>query len=108
MNNSQIYKIIPTENPIPPAELSTKLQEKLQLLPNPEIFNALDAGQVEAVLSENPRTLVLAGAGSEKTKSPVQKILHLKKKKNKPSEKILWAGTFFFPAPAPARTSVLG
>ena len=89
MDNSQIYKIIPTENPIPPAELSTKLQEKLQLLPNPEIFNALDAGQVEAVLSENPRTLVLAGAGAGKTKVLVHRILHLIKNKNIPSGKIL-------------------
>lgn len=46
----------------------------------------LNAKQQQAVLDENKRTLVLAGAGSGKTKTLIQKLLYLLSEKNtKPS-----------------------
>jgi len=40
-------------------------------------LNALNEKQLEAVVSEEKRLLVLAGAGSGKTKTLLQKIIYL-------------------------------
>jgi DNA helicase-4 len=50
------------------------------------LLNNLNDKQKEAVLAENKRLLVLAGAGSGKTKTLIQKLLYLLSEKNtKPS-----------------------
>jgi len=50
------------------------------------LLSDLNQKQKEAVLAENKRLLVLAGAGSGKTKTLIQKLLHLLTEKNaKPS-----------------------
>jgi superfamily I DNA/RNA helicase len=51
------------------------------------LLNTLNEKQKEAVVSESKRLLVLAGAGSGKTKTLIQKLLFLLSEKNaKPSE----------------------
>src|SRR6478672_1556965 len=50
------------------------------------LLSNLNEKQREAVLANNKRLLVLAGAGSGKTKTLIQKVLHLISEKNaKPS-----------------------
>lgn len=50
------------------------------------VLTNLSEKQREAVLAENKRLLVLAGAGSGKTKTLIQKLLYLLSEKNtKPS-----------------------
>lgn len=50
-------------------------------------LSSLNEKQLEAVISEEKRLLVLAGAGSGKTKTLIQKVLHLISEKNvKPSQ----------------------
>lgn len=41
------------------------------------LLSELSASQLEAVVSEQKRLLVLAGAGSGKTRTLIQKILYL-------------------------------
>lgn len=51
------------------------------------LFNFLNERQIEAVKAEQKRILVLAGAGSGKTKTLLQKIKYLVEvKKVQPSE----------------------
>ena len=54
---------------------------------NLTLFDTLNERQIEAIKSENKRVLVLAGAGSGKTKTLLQKIKYLvEEKKVQPSE----------------------
>jgi DNA helicase IV len=56
-------------------------------LENPTLFDTLNDRQIEAVKAEQKRILVLAGAGSGKTKTLLQKIKYLiEEKKVQPSE----------------------
>jgi len=64
-------------------------EEITQELNHPELLNGLDKIQKSAILSENPRTLVLAGAGAGKTKTLLYRILHLLKNSNVNSGDIL-------------------
>jgi len=51
------------------------------------LLSSLNEKQKEAVLSENKRILILAGAGSGKTKTLIQKLLHqLSEKGTKPAD----------------------
>ncbi|MEO6039788.1 MAG: UvrD-helicase domain-containing protein, partial [Saprospiraceae bacterium] len=52
-------------------------------------LNALNDKQREAVISEASRLLVLAGAGSGKTKTLLQKIIYLIEEKGVPARDIL-------------------
>jgi len=69
--------------------LPQKLIKKLQNLSHPEVCEFLDSGQIQAVLSDNPRTLILAGAGAGKTRVIAHRILHLIKNLNVPAGNIL-------------------
>ena len=56
------------------------------MLDNNNILDGLNDKQQEAVVSDNKRLLVLAGAGSGKTKTLLQKIIYLiEEKKVHPS-----------------------
>src|SRR5688572_27105086 len=48
-----------------------------------------NSAQLQAILSESKRLLVLAGAGAGKTKTLIQKIEYLVKEKGIPADKIL-------------------
>ena len=54
-----------------------------------DILEGLNEKQREAVLSEHPRTLVLAGAGAGKTATIIKKIQYLIFEKGVRSSKIL-------------------
>ena len=54
-----------------------------------DILEGLNEKQREAVLSEHPRTLVLAGAGAGKTATIIKKIQYLIFEKGIRSSKIL-------------------
>ena len=53
------------------------------------MLSNLNEKQLEAVLEENKRTLVLAGAGAGKTKTLIQKLLYLINEKNVKASAIL-------------------
>ena len=61
----------------------------ISTLSHPEIFDGCDEGQKQAILSDNPRTLVLAGAGAGKTRVLLKRILHLIQNKEEKSGNIL-------------------
>ena len=72
------------------AEMSDEeISETINKLNHPELLDGLDNGQKSAVLSKNPRTLVLAGAGAGKTRALLYRILHLLKNCNTKSGNIL-------------------
>jgi DNA helicase-4 len=54
-----------------------ELKKAIEKLDHPEILEGLDDGQKSAVISENSRILVLAGAGAGKTRVLLYRILHL-------------------------------
>ncbi len=53
------------------------------------IIEGLNKEQIDAVLTESKRVLILAGAGSGKTKTITSRIIHLLKNESVPPEKIL-------------------
>ncbi len=65
------------------------LKRIIERLDHPELLEGLDETQKSAILTENPRTLVLAGAGAGKTKTLLFRILHLLKNSNVKSGNIL-------------------
>ena len=65
-----------TKNPLMKTQTNTDL-------------SALNDKQREAVISENKRLLVLAGAGSGKTKTLLQKLIYLIEEKGVSPSKIL-------------------
>ncbi len=65
------------------------LKEIIEKLNYPELLEGLDEIQKSAIITENPRTLVLAGAGAGKTKTLLYRILHLLKNSNVKSANIL-------------------
>src|SRR3989344_4360474 len=88
-NSESLLKLIPENSRLQPSNLPAKLIKKLQSLSHPEVCDSLDAGQIQAVLSTNPRTLVLAGAGAGKTRVIAHRILHLIENLNIPAGNIL-------------------
>lgn len=59
------------------------------MIPNKTDLSALNEPQVEAVISETKRVLVLAGAGSGKTKTLLQKLIYLIEEKGVSPSNIL-------------------
>ena len=70
-------------------QILTKNEIPKTFLKDLKIVEGLDEGQRKAVLSDNSRTLVLAGAGAGKTKVLLSRILHLIQNKQVPSGNIL-------------------
>ena len=62
------------------------LSEKESVLP---VLSQLNQKQREAVVSEEKRILILAGAGSGKTKTLIQKVIYLIAEKNVDPQNIL-------------------
>src|SRR3989338_1043159 len=81
---NRLFKLVKTEKNKQPKQYKKdltdiKIIETVKTLPHPELFEGLDDGQKSAVLSKNPRILVLAGAGAGKTKVLLCRIEHLLK-----------------------------
>ncbi|HLC95964.1 MAG TPA: UvrD-helicase domain-containing protein [Candidatus Nanoarchaeia archaeon] len=79
---SRLFKIVRKEDKL--TKKSVKKTAKLHSskkaisqFKDEELFSGLDDGQKKAVVSDNKRTLVLAGAGAGKTRVLLHRIIHL-------------------------------